>query len=158
MKQTSKKFPLTLSMLSNTCNNKITASQQSVLTPHRGQESILSCISSSPSHQHLNGCAVNPLGSRKKKKGNKFLLCSLLLHSLLQEDQRIPTHPFTQRAQQVLHNPNTTVDILSPRAALPHVLSAVSSLLPLQVLILLRKKKKHRGANMSILVAQGRLC
>lgn len=78
MKQTSKKFPLTLSTLSNTRNNKITASQQSVLTPHRGQESILNCISSSPSHQHLNGCAVNPLGSRKKKKRQQisFVLTS----------------------------------------------------------------------------------
>lgn len=66
MKQRSKKSPMTLSMLSN-IHNKITASQQSVLTPHRNQKSILSCISSSPSHQHLNGCVVNPLRRKKDK-------------------------------------------------------------------------------------------
>lgn len=59
-------------MLSNTHNNKITASQQSVLTPHRGQESILSCISSSPSHQHLNGCQWILWEAGRKKKATNF--------------------------------------------------------------------------------------
>lgn len=70
-----KKSPLTLSVLSNINNNKVIASQQSVLTPHRNQKSILSCISSSPSHQHLNGCVVNPLKRRKKEKYTRNFFC-----------------------------------------------------------------------------------
>lgn len=91
-----KKSPLTLSMLSNI--HKITASQQSVLTPHRNQKSILSCISSSPSLQYLNGYVANPL-RKKKKIYQKFILCPLFYFLLQEEDERIPTHPFTQRTK-----------------------------------------------------------
>lgn len=48
-------------------NSNITATQQSVLRPHRGQKNTLSCSSGSPSHQNLNRCVVNPGGRQKSK-------------------------------------------------------------------------------------------
>lgn len=78
MKQTFKKKKnlLTSSTLSNILNSKITATQPFVLMPHRGQKRILSCFSSSLSHQHPNGCVVNP---EEEKKYEIFLVCHFLL-------------------------------------------------------------------------------
>lgn len=137
-------------MLSNILNSKIAATQQSVLMPPRGQKSILSFISSSPSHQQLNGCVVNPWGVRGVRKNNKTkqkkrFFCAHFPFSpyckrRIKESQPIlsPTGPASAIQS------NTTVGILSPRAVPPHSLSAVSTFLPLQILIwiiLLRKKK-----------------
>lgn len=55
-----KKKTSTSFMVSNILHSKVAVTQQSVLTPHRGQKNTLSCISSSLSHQCLGGCTVNP--------------------------------------------------------------------------------------------------
>lgn len=138
-------------MLSNILNSKISATQQSVLMAPRGQKSILSFISSSPSHQHLNGCVVNPWGVRGVRKKNtkqnkrRDFFCAHFPFSpyckrRIKESQPIfsPTGPASAIQS------NTTVGILPPRDVPPYSLSAVSTFLPLQILIwmiLLRKKK-----------------
>lgn len=134
-------------MVSNILHSKVAATQQSVLTPHRGQKNTLSCISSSLSHQCLGGCAVNPNAGKTKHK--TFLVCrfpfflfSPYCKRKIKECQLSlsPTWP------GVLYNPQTTQGILPLRVAPTYSCPIVSSLLPLQDLtwmILLRNKKKH---------------
>lgn len=137
MKQTFKKKNLTSSTLSNILNSKITATQPFVLMPHRGQKRILSCFSSSLSHQHLNRCVVNPEEEKKIQDIPCLPLPLVPLYSLLQqEDQRIPPTPlFHPRGQEALYNPNTARDFAAASCPATFPLPAVSFLLPLQVLV-----------------------
>ena len=128
-----KKKTSTSFMVSNILHSKVAATQQSVLTPHRGQKNTLSCISSSLSHQCLGGCAVNPNAGKTKHK--TFLVCrfpfflfSPYCKRRIKECQLSlsPTWP------GVLYNPQTTQGILPLRVAPTYSCPIVASLLPLQ--------------------------